>query len=122
MILASLIFIMSVVFYVLIGPDYINLKDESWKLASLVVNATMILLLFFYVVDNSIQAVAYKCECVKQPISIIWNILILALIALSFLEIFVQHEEGEKIKRLQYNFFVLLVKIVAGFNKIYMSN
>ena len=65
MILASLIFMMSVVFYVLIGPDYMNLKEESWDLASLVVNATMILLLFFYIVDNLIQAVAYKCDCVK---------------------------------------------------------
>lgn len=65
MILASIIFIMAVVIYVLIGPDYINLKDESWDLASLVVNSTIILLLFIYIIDNMIQAVAYKCDCIK---------------------------------------------------------
>lgn len=65
MILASIIFIMAVVIYVLIGPDYINLEDESWDLASLVVNSTIILLLFIYIIDNMIQAVAYKCDCIK---------------------------------------------------------
>jgi len=57
-------------------------------MASTVINATQIFLLLVQIFDNLTQAVAYKCDCIRQPLHVFWNILILAFIAISFLEIF----------------------------------
>lgn len=65
LILTSIMFILSVMIYVLLGPDYFNLQGESWKAASVVVNSFQILLLVGHIFDNLTQAVAYKCDCIR---------------------------------------------------------
>lgn len=47
--------------------------------------------------------------------------MILAFIALSFMEIFVDGRHNKQIKRLSQNFFILLLKILAAIHKIYIS-
>ena len=89
MILNSIVYICAVIIYVLIGPDFFELKNESWDAAQKVVNSIQLVLLFIFLFDNLTQAIAYKLDCIKQPLEILWNILILALIAISFLEILV---------------------------------
>ena len=91
-ILTSITFVTSVIIYVLLGPDYFNLKGDSWETASIVVNSVQILLLFIQIFDNLTQAIAYKCDCIRRPLEIIWNILILAFIALSIMDIFVDDD------------------------------
>ena len=100
MILNSIIYISAVCIYVLIGPEFFNLKDESWDAAQIVINSTQILLLLVFLFDNITQAIAYRLDCIRQPIEIIWNIIILAFIALSFLQIFVTHLHRTQIQRL----------------------
>lgn len=100
MILNSIVYISAVCIYVLIGPEFFDLKEESWDAAQIVINSTQILLLLIFLFDNVTQAAAYSLDCIRQPIEIIWNILILAFIALSFLEIFVTDSHTSQIQRL----------------------
>ena len=121
MILNSIVYICAVIIYVLIGPDFFELKNESWDAAQKVVNSIQLVLLFIFLFDNLTQAIAYKLDCIKQPLEILWNILILALIAISFLEILVNGSQQLQITKLSQNFFVLLIKILAAIHKIYLS-
>lgn len=44
-ILSSILFISTVIIYVLIGPDYFNLQGRSFEMAQMVINSTQIFLL-----------------------------------------------------------------------------
>lgn len=52
LILNSIVYISAVCIYVLIGPEFFDLQDESWDAAQIVINSTQILLLFVFLIDN----------------------------------------------------------------------
>lgn len=120
LILNSIIYILAVFIYVLLGQDFFNLQDQNWVSAQRIVNSAQLVLLLVYFFDNICQSIAYRLDCIRQPIEIVWNIIIVAFIALSFLEIFVTEKHRLQIKRLSQNFFILLIKILAGIHKIYL--
>ena len=65
MILNSIVYICAVIIYVLIGPEFLALKDDSWDASQKVVNSVQLVLLFVYLFDNVTQAIAYKLDCIK---------------------------------------------------------
>lgn len=101
-VLSSIVHIISVIVYILTGPGYFELQGDSKAYSSIVLNSTQILMMLIQIFDNVNQAIAYKCDCLRQPNQLLWNLMVLAIISVCILDILstkmTNWEEMEKLQ------------------------